>query len=202
MSDKFISSVHNYKSPASQKTENDKEDKARGKLQRNVVICCLLVLSLVMIKGLDNAHSTHQVASSELVMDEDLGKLKFVSDSDFTQPIEGGEVVSVFSENGISTQVRGKRDDFVRAVVAGEIIETGDGHIRLENYNGTVTQYDNITPAVSAGEQVLSGQVIGYLNGEELELTTVSGTGYINTLDEQEINSMGVSCTDDTAVFG
>ena len=180
--------------------KDDTNDIAVRKLARNAVICFALLVCLMAVKtfGGDVVNEADtQVSTSELATDEDLGKLKFVSDVEYSSPLEGGEVVAAFSETGSATDISAQPETMVKAVLSGTAVETGDDYIKMENCNGTVTEYRGLRPAVHAGEEVNSAQVIGYLSAERLSLTTVGQTGYIDTMDEAELTTAQISCEND-----
>lgn len=195
----FKTSVHNERRVAPTKPQEHKhgvEDNiAMRKLARNAVICIALLVCLMAVKTLDDGEDDAlSVDSSELIQDEDLGKLQFVSENSFSNPLEDGEVVFVFSNDNMSVKVAAKSEDRVHSVLDGRVTEIGQDSVKMENVNGTVTEYSGLRPCIHAGEEVLSSQVIGYLIDEELTLTTVGGTGYIDTLDMQEMAYAAIDC--------
>ncbi len=193
----FKTSVHNERrvAPATQRKKDKSDDPAVKKLMRNAVICVALLICLMGIKTLDgtDATDTGQVSSSQLAEDEDIGQLQFISQS-YTEPMEDSEVVSVFSGNNMSVSLKGEEGARVLSVMDGVVTEIGDDYVKMENDNGTITEYRGLRPCIHAGEELDSAQVIGYLGSQELVLTTVGSTGYLNTLDQEEMTEAAVSC--------
>lgn len=202
----FKTSEHNQgvrRMPQNQNEEkkDDTNEIAVRKIARNAVICFALLVCLMAVKTFGGQTETlpdKQVSSSELAGDEDLGKLKFVSESvDYSAPIDGGEVVSAFSQTGTATDISAQPKAKVKAVLTGTAVETGDDYLKMENANGTVTEYRGLRPSVHAGEKVNCAQVVGYLSAEKLTLTTVGQTGYIDTMDKDSLATASMSCEDD-----
>lgn len=195
----FKTSIHNEKKVIStgyhENRGDAEENMAMRKLARNAVICVVLFVCLMAVKTLDDGKDDAlTVSSSELVEDEDLGKLQFVSENSYAAPLEDGEVISVFSDNNMSVKVAANAEDRVHSVLDGRATEIGENYVKMENINGTVTEYMGLKPCIHAGEEVLANQIIGYLTSEELTLTSVGGTGYIDTLDMQEMADAAVDC--------
>ena len=197
----FKITAHNEKKiivKEEEKRRDDTNDIAAKKLARNAVICFGLLICLMAVRTFGDAPKEAQdVSSSEMIMDEDLGKLKFISNIEYSDPLEEAEVVSAFSDSGRNTSLSAKKDSQVTAVLSGVVTEVGDDSLIMENCNGTLTEYSGIKPTVHAGEEVNSAQVIGRLTEDELTLTTVGQTGYIDTMDEEELVTAEMSCEND-----
>ena len=201
----FKTTAHNekkiiIKEEEVKKNRDDSNDTASKKLARNAVICFALLICLMAVKtfGGDVPKESQSASSSEMIMDEDLGKLKFVGDIEYSDPLKEAEVVSAFSESGINTSLSAKKDSQVTAVLSGVVTEIGDDSLVMENCNGTLTEYSGIKPSVHAGENVDSAQVLGSLTDEKLTLTTVGQTGYIDTMDKDELTTAEMTCEDGT----
>lgn len=172
------------------------------KLIRNVAVCAALVLCVWGIKSADSeftntiANGVAEATGSELLQDEDLGKLKFVnedvSDGSAEQqavnlaPVDG-EVITTFAESGKQVDIEGKEFAEVKAILAGIVCATGEESIIVQNDNGTKTTYLGVVPGVKVGSKVEANTVIGQLSKEILSLETVSGTGYLNSLSEKDL---------------
>ena len=63
--------------------------------------------------------------------------------------------------------------------------------VTITNENGTTTTYEGIVPTVSVGDAVKNDDQVGKLAGEELTLTTMGGSGYMDSLDAGEILGIG-----------
>lgn len=196
----FKTSVHNERrvTPEPQRRKDKSDDPAMKKLMRNAVICVALLVCLMGIKTFDGADDSDlpdagQASSSQLAEDEDIGQLQFISQS-YTEPVEDSEVVSVFSGDNMSVSLRGEEGARVLSVMDGVVTEIGDDFVKMENDNGTITEYHGLRPCIHAGEELDSAQVIGYLGSKELVLTTVGSTGYLDTLDQEEMTEAAVNC--------
>lgn len=180
----------------------DKMPESYRKLIRNTAVCAALALMVWGIKTAD-AELTAQVGDSinsvvtnqsEMVDDEDLGRLKYVNgeaeDSEaidvsaegYSAPMEG-QVVTTFAESGRNVVIQSEAESQVCAVLDGVVSSISGDSITVNNENGTVTTYSGVTPSVQAGAAVRSAQLIGHLKDTELTVETVSGIGYIDPLD-------------------
>lgn len=198
MDKKFTTTEHNYIKPPCEGDKSDSsKDMAARRLVRNAFICFALIICLAALRtfGEKEPQKNEKTASgSELVLDEDLGKLKFVSDEVYTEPLEKSDVVSVFSDNDRTSGLSGEKNAEVKAILAGKVYEIGEDCVVMENNNSTVTKYSGIKPCVHAGESVNSAQVIGYLRENSLELETSCATGYIDSLNKEEVLTAGITC--------
>ena len=155
------------------------------KLISRAAVCLLLVLGLFGVKALNDA-ATQQP-------EQELGRLQFVGTEQTTQyslPMEG-EVVQTFAESDREVAIKGADLAEVKAILQGTVIRTSPDSIVVNNDNGTQTTYTGIRPQVLAGDTVQSAQVIGLLDEEVLCLETVSGIGYVDSLDEVQLRQAG-----------
>ena len=171
------------------------------KLLRNTAVCALLALGIWGIKSMDTAvtneisQGIEQAVTSEMQMDEDIGRLKFVDSSSlatggYSLPLEG-EVITTFLEDGQEVSIRGEDQARVNAILSGTVAATGDDMVVINNDNGTRTTYRGVVPGVTAGDRVANADAIGQLAEEVLSLETVSSIGYVDSLDAQELASAG-----------
>lgn len=167
----------------------------------NIAACLLIVAGAVTLKNLNTDELEKNIVAtmaSEYAADEDFGRLQLVngntiipssevfSGSIFSLPM-AGKVTETFSETGKYAVITGQTDAPVMAILPGTVTMTDKGTVIVENDNGTQTTYMGVTPAVKAGSHLISGQYIGQLTGENLRLTTASGVGYIDSLNEVEL---------------
>jgi len=177
------------------------------KLLRNTVVCAILAFGLWGIKSVDStltnsiSDGVKDATASEMQMDEDMGRLKFVNGeivedptevsadtkSTYSLPLEG-EVVQSFSESQKDVQIKSEENAKVMAILSGTVIKTTGEAVVIENDNGTQTTYQGLIPTVKAGDAVENSDQIGKLAGEVLCLETVSGIGYVDSLNSSEIN--------------
>lgn len=177
------------------------------KLLRNTAICAVLALSIWGIKSIDStvtnqiSDGIESVVSEDMRQDEDMGRLKFVSaEADqetidvnapvYSLPLEG-EVVETFSDSGKDVKIKSEERSKVNAILSGKVVETGEDQVIIQNDNGTRTTYLGVVPGVKAGDTVQNSDTIGQLMGEVLCLETVGGIGYVDSLNMQELTSMG-----------
>ena len=171
--------------------EREKEKAPRGRFIRDAAICAFLIAGIWAIAALDanvkNNISSREfgVSSSELINDEELGQLKFVG-NDEVFPVDG-EVVTTFSESGSKVELSAEPAAQVRAVLSGTVARVENGVVTISNDNGTRSIYTGMDSSVSEGEHVETAQVIGTLSDELLALETVSGIGYVDSLDRKEL---------------
>lgn len=173
------------------------------KLLVRTAVCAILVLGIWGIRNLDydvtnrisdgivKATADEPAATDD---DEDLGKLKFVSGEEvlategYSLPVTG-EVVESFSDTEKDVKIKSEQAAKVNAILSGVVVKTTEDSVVIENENGTVTTYTGLVPGVVAGDKVKNSDSIGTLEGEILCLETVSGIGYIDSLDASELNS-------------
>jgi len=172
--------------PAEKKKENDRPQK----LLKRSAVCAVLAMGLLCLSALDGdfadtiSNGLRSAATSELVLDEDLGRIQFV---DTGLPVSNGEVVSVFSENERDVSVGGEESSAVMAVLPGTVAASSENVVVIQNDNGTRSTYTGVVPSVSAGEHVGEDQIIGILAEEVLALETVGAAGYVDSLDQKEL---------------
>lgn len=161
-----------------------------GKILVNSAVCAALAMGILCLSAVDSdftnmiTNGISRAATSELVMDEDLGRIQFVNTS---LPVADGEVVSVFSESGRDVQVSGEPSAEVMAVLSGTVAAAGEDNIVIQNDNGTRSVYSGVMPSVSAGDRVRENDVIGKLAEEVLALETVGGAGFVDSLSKKEL---------------
>lgn len=167
-----------------------KEENRPQKLIRRSAICAVLAVGILCLGALDAdftdriANGLKRAATSEMVLDEDLGRIHFV---DTGLPISEGEVVSTFSETGKEVSLIGEESADVMAILPGTVAVSSENVIVVRNANGTRSTYTGVKPKVKAGETIRQAQVIGTLAEEVLALETVGATGYVDSLDEKEL---------------
>ena len=160
------------------------------KLIRRSAVCAVLAMGLLCLSAMDTeftdtiSNGLKKAATSEMILDEDLGRIQFANTD---LPVSDGEVVTTFSESGREVSVSGEEAASVMAVLPGTVAVSGDDVIVVSNDNGTRSTYMGVTPTVSAGERVGENQVIGKLSAEALALETVGATGFVDSLDEKEL---------------
>lgn len=182
----------------------EREGFSYRKLLRNTAICAVLALGIIGIKNID-AQLTNQISNgidqaveSEMQLDEDLGRLKFVdgqvegntvdvSASGYSLPMEG-EVTETFSETEREVAIRGEEQSQVCAILSGVVMETTETSLTIDNDNGTRTTYEGVIPGVKVGEKVSNSDIIGQLAEEILTMETVSGIGYVDSLSQKDLN--------------
>lgn len=168
---------------------------SRG-LWRRTAACLLLVLGILGVKALGSKTAQQflgdaaSVLQSTTVEDEELGRLHFVNgtatDGAYSLPLEG-EVVQSFAESEREVSIQSEQHAEVKAILAGTVIKTSQDSVVVNNANGTQTTYTGLKPTVLAGDAVQSAQVIGSLHEEVLCLETVSGIGYVDSLDAAQL---------------
>ncbi len=181
--------VSRRREPAVFAKQTEPDDRPK-KMLVNSAVCAALAMGILCLSAVDSdvtnaiTSGLSKAASSELVMDEDLGRIQFV---DTTLPVADGEVVSVFSENGRDVQVSGEPSAEVMAVLSGTVAAAGEDNVVIQNDNGTRSIYSGVLPSVSAGDHVKENDVIGKLGEEVLALETVGGAGFVDSLSEKEL---------------
>ncbi len=168
----------------------------KRKLINSTVACAIIALGVWGMSVVDTNFTqnvTEELAkavNSEMIIDQDLGKLRLVdpatndvSASALEIPLTG-EVVSVFAVTGKDVVIKSNENETVRAVFSGLVVKTMSTGVVVQNDNGTQTTYDGVMPGVKAGVAVMSGSVLGQLEGDTLTLNTVGGTGYVDSLAE------------------
>ena len=167
-----------------------KESDRPMKLIRRSAVCAALAMGLLCLSAMDTnftntiSNGMKKAATSEMVLDEDLGRIRFV---DTELPLSDGTVVTTFAESGREVSLSGEESAEVMAVLPGMVAVSSENIIVVSNDNGTRSTYTGVIPSVSAGDRVGENQVIGKLAEEVLALETVSGVGYVDSLDEKEL---------------
>lgn len=165
----------------------------RSMAYRGVIVCLAIVLGLAAVRNIDLRLAKETSAGAET----EVGRLKFVgsdASSDalgvsaeaYHEPLEG-EVVQTFS--GGDVKIAGEESAEVCSILSGSVVATSLDSVTVSNSNGTKTTYNGIAPRVSVGQKVEGAQVIGTLSGEVLSVETLSGIGYLDSLDGDEIAS-------------
>ena len=169
------------------------------KLLRNTAACLVLALGIIGIRSLDTTVSNQimdglEAASSSEIEMEETGRLKFVNGENdtavmaqYSLPLEG-QVVESFAETEKDVKIMSEENAAVRAILSGTVVKTTADSIVIENTNGTRTTYSGIVPTVAAGDIVNHSDTVGQLEGEILCLETISGIGYVDSLDVKELN--------------
>ncbi len=163
------------------------------KLLSRTAVCLVLALGIWGIKALDTQVAnefTGEITSTVTEEEsEQLGRLQFVNgetEFNYSLPLEG-EVVESFAESERDVSIKSEQQAQVKAILSGTVVKTSTDSIVINNANGTQTTYTGIVPSVLAGDVVESAQVIGSLQEEILCLETVSGVGYLDSLDEEQL---------------
>lgn len=170
-----------------QEMADEKTPDAYKKLLRNGVIVAALLLGVWGIKNIDSLpqNAAEQVSASDITMEEDLGRLKFVN-GEFSLPMDG-EVVETFAESEKDVSIEGAEQARVNSILSGTVVETGESIVVINNENGTRTTYSGLVPAVKAGDEVKSAEQIGQLTESVLTVETVSSIGYLDPLSEKDM---------------
>ena len=137
--------------------------------------------------------------NTDFVIDEDIGKLKFVnSDGEdqqstavmsrnieaFHYPLEG-EVVKSFSEQNQGVTIQPSDDQQqVICMRDGTVAKKIRSTLVMQNQDGSITLYDGIDSKVEVGTQISSGQELGALSGESLYVETLIDGKYVDPLKE------------------
>lgn len=168
---------------------------AGSKIFRSAFACAVIVLSVVGLKAVDSditnrfIGGVQEVVNSEFEIDSDVGILKFVNgiidnaeEVSYTLPVDG-EVVSAFSDTGMTVTIKSGDYAPVSAVLSGVVSEAGENYVVVTNSNGTVTTYENLKPCVMAGDSVTASDPVGELEENELKITTEGDKGYVDSLN-------------------
>lgn len=164
------------------------------KLLSRTAVCLVLALGILGIKAMDSQVAeqfTGEIASTvnEEQSEEELGRLQFVNgegEFSYSLPLEG-EVVESFAESERNVSIKSAEQAEVKSILAGTVVKTSADSVVINNANGTQTTYTGLIPGVLAGDTVESAQVIGALSEEVLCLETVSGIGYLDSLDAEQL---------------
>ncbi len=161
----------------------------KRKFLKDAAIAAALALGLWGISAIGTGvpgRTARETVSSELIADEDLGKLKFVS----SEPPVDGEVVTTFSESAKQVEISADASAQVKSVLSGTVAEVFSNGLTVQNDNGTRSIYTGVNAEVEAGDYVEKGCLLGTLSGETLSLETVSAIGYIDSLDEKALSEV------------
>ena len=151
----------------------------------------MLVLGILVLKATESVPTGENIGTSQLdwVQEQELGRLQFVNSAQplaYSLPLEG-EVLQTFAESDKEVSIKGTARAEVKAILDGTVIQTMPDSVVINNANGTQTTYTGVQPQVLAGDTVCSAQVIGCLCEEVLYLETVSGIGYVDSLDAVQL---------------
>ena len=83
--------------------------------------------------------------------------------------------------------IKGESSARVNAILSGVVVKTTSDSVIVENENGTKSTYNGVIPSVSAGDTVKNSDMLGQLSGEVPCLETVSGIGYVDSLNMQDM---------------
>ncbi len=206
MDDKFVSQARVQRKkidpPEESKFLSLKNDFfSKRKFVNSMIACAIIALGVFGLNAIDTQFTNdvtdglRDALNSEMINDEDLGKLRLV-DADYeteaTQasadeviiPLEG-EILSTFATTGKEVVIKSTEREVVRAVFEGKIVKTTSDSMVVENENGTQTTYEGVLPAMKAGDNVIKGTTLGQLQSDTLTLTTVGSTGYTDSLQEE-----------------
>ncbi len=174
----------------------------RRKIFNSAVACAIIALGVLGMSVVDTAF-TNEVTdglraalNSEMINDEDLGKLRLVGSQLETEATEAsarevvipldGEIVATFAQTGMDVVIKSDEREPVRAIYGGLVVKTMTATLVVENDNGTQTTYEGVLPGIKAGTNVIKGTTLGQLEEDTLTLTTVSHVGYIDSLAEED----------------
>lgn len=201
-----ISSIRFSSNEGNQKRKQQaKEARSYKKLVVNTCVCGLIALAVVGIKYTDTPFTNmilghiEDAVNTDFVIDEDIGKLKFVnSDGEdqqstavmsrnieaFHYPLEG-EVVKSFSEQNQGVTIRpSDNQQQVICMKDGTVAKKIRSTLVMQNQDGSITLYDGIDSKVELGTQISSGQELGALSGESLYVETLIDGKYVDPLKE------------------
>ncbi|MBQ9941624.1 MAG: hypothetical protein IJP03_01315 [Christensenellaceae bacterium] len=173
-----------------------------SRLVRNTAVCLLLALGIWGLKAMESPLAEDiRAATTDVSADEDLGRLHFVDGMEEGQvtAVDGpaytynfplqGEVVASFADTAKDVTIKSEENAQVGAILSGTVVKTTKDTVVVKNDNSTQTTYQGVVPTVAAGDVVKSGAQLGHLAGEALCLETVSGIGYVDSLDADELNT-------------
>jgi hypothetical protein len=154
-------------------------------------VCALILLAVVTLKVVDTPFSNEMLAkvssvvSGEVDIDEDLGRLKFVSkqarqvfNEGLTMPIE-----AIADDVGIDEQtmmILGKPNEPVFATFSGVVESKTQNEIVIAHESGIKSVYSGLLPTAFVDDTVLSGQSVGYLQDEYLKVNIIYNEQYLN----------------------
>lgn len=151
---------------------------------KQTAACFILVLGILLLRDarMESKETANWENGSELLLDEDLGKLQFISSTEEIAIPVNGFIMETFAENGEYSLIESEAMEPVFALMSGTVAETGSDYMVIANENGTKTSYIGLIPGHKAGAQVLQNEAIGQLTGDTLTLKTIGGIGYLDSL--------------------
>jgi hypothetical protein len=168
------------------------------KLCVQTAVCALILLMVISLKAIDKPFAVktlnglNQVISNDVDIDEDLGKLKFVSDDlvsvfneDLSLPVEA--LSYEISDDGKNMMILGKKDEPVFATFSGNIVKTENSNnenlVIIMHESGIKSIYTGVMPTVFEDDSVLSGQAVGYLLDDYLQVNILYDGEYLDPED-------------------
>lgn len=202
---KRISSIRfSDKGENKKKDLREKEARSYKKLVVNTCVCGLIALAVVGIKYTDTPFTNmllghiEDAVNTDFVIDEDIGKLKFVNSDHtiqdtavmsrnieaFHYPLEG-EVITPFDEQHQGATIQPLDDkQQVKCIKDGTVAKVIDSTIVMQNQDGSITLYDGIDSKIEVGAQISSGDALGALSKDCLYVETLVNGEYVDPLKE------------------
>ena len=161
-------------------------------------VCAAILIAVISLKAInkpyaENTLSTlNNVINVKVDIDEDLGRLKFVSDDmvsvfndDLSLPVEALSYQLIDDDK--SMMILGKKNEPVFATFGGEIVEQenmdNSDLIIIEHESGVQSIYSGVIPTVFENDSVTAGQAVGYLLGDYLTVNIFYNGDFLNPDD-------------------
>ncbi|MEZ4357162.1 MAG: M23 family metallopeptidase [Eubacteriales bacterium] len=182
----------NYPVKSTANIKNDKnEEKIRGLMLKTAVFA-VIALSILVLRSIDTPLTSGVIAGIDnadqnTTIDEDIGKLKFVENTEgdisvstdanvFVFPVEG-KITAKFGEDGSEgISIETSQGANVINAVSGSVyaIEKNEEDLNgsivtMKNEDGSEASYYGVSPAVQEGDTLDSGDLIGTLSGDVLK---------------------------------
>lgn len=193
----ILKSIKNVFNSISLSPKTDKQRFTKHVIQ--IGICVLVLTAVISLKAIDKPFAEKtlsglsKVINAEVDIDEDLGRLKFVSD----------DYLSVFNENlslpvdalsyqlldddDKSMMILGKKNEPVFATFSGEIQKSegteNNDLVIIMHESGIKSVYSGVIPTVFESDSVSAGQAVGYLLGDYLTVNIIFNGEYLNPDD-------------------
>jgi len=153
--------------------------------------CALVLLFVLTLKVMDTPFSNtailriNTVISGDVEIDEDLGRLKFVSkevksvfSEGVTMPIETRSENIGFDES--SMMILGELNEPVFATFSGKVESKTENEIVISHDSGVKSVYKGLLPTAFVDDDVLAGQAVGYLQNEFLQVNIIYNGEFLN----------------------
>jgi|GEM_PF-3088292 len=174
------------------KPKTDKQKTVRLCIQ--IGVCALLLISVISLKAIDSPFTNNtldginRIVSSDVDIDEDLGRLKFVSEDmvsvfneDLSLPIEA--LAYELVDDNRSLVIQGTKNEPVFATFGGKaaIVDTpNEGNsLIIEHESGIKSVYSGVIPTVFDDDTVSTGQAVGYLSDDYLRVNIMYQGDYL-----------------------